>query len=201
MKERDSAVARTIKSPFQPCHPLSTLVRLWLSSSSMSEGFKSSSMSQTGLGLRTRFLVACGSPAVGGDSLRSSSMSHGGLGSLDVGAVASERPSKLLLRAGSSGDSTGRSLPFPFRWATSVSWLNRVCEKDNALVALLRKGFSKASLIRLTLIWPNPGSWSSWSEVARAMSAKLYRRVNRELPQIFVDALPQKFAASQHRSY
>lgn len=46
-----------------------------------------------------------------------------------------------------------------------------------ALVALLRKGFSNASLMRRTFTWPNPGRLRSCSGEALAMPANDFKCV------------------------
>ena len=55
----------------------------------------------------------------------------------------------------------------------SSGWDNLCEENGKMLDGFPLKGFSNASLMRLTLTWPKPGSWRSCVEDARAMSAKL----------------------------
>lgn len=147
------------------------LSRLRVLSSSISDEFRSSSMSHTGLGGRLRGLRGCTVSWAGGLGVgsRSSSMSHTGLGERGRGPAAGSRAPVAFC--------------FPLSCLPAdaaillVDALGRGAGEggngSTAFVAALRKGFSNASLMRFTLTWPKPGSWRSCADDALAMSAKL----------------------------
>lgn len=111
-----------------------------------------------------------------GESFKSSSMSQAGLGSRGRGGgaislavfVALSFPLPLPALEGPTTEAEGSAL----------AWERRCAWSGMLLVELVRKGFSKASLSRLTFTCPNPGSLSNWSDVAFAMSAKLCKKAS-----------------------
>lgn len=129
---------------------------------SSSEGLRSSSRSHAGLALRARL------PVSGGRSM-SGSMSHPGLGDRMLFPVSLA----LTCRTCPGGDGVGSrsssmsqtglgsrtrdglgslSFPFPFCLLDEAAGADEGCVSSRrVLVALLRKGRSKASLMRLTL--------------------------------------------------
>jgi hypothetical protein len=150
---------------------------------SSSEGLRSSSRSHTGLGgLFSRVPAYAGAGAEGaglgsaggstGDGISDkgkSSMSQGGLSSCAVkaGAFSAPFPLSVVLDPEAAQASTSSTSKGAAAWEGNLS--NAV--KD--AVAAVRKGRSKASLMRRTLTWPNPGREESRSEEAVATLAKL----------------------------
>ena len=128
-----------------------------LSELSTSEGFRSSSISHTGLG--GRFLVVEDTAVVAhggvGDAPCSSSLSQVELGSLPC-CGRSCKPRRLVVVNSPSKPPASCAFCSPLSTVVASpppSWSDEgICENGRALVALFRKGLSKASLILLTLI-------------------------------------------------
>jgi hypothetical protein len=159
-------------------------------SGSSSDGFKSSSKSQTGLAGRFPVGADGGGGGAGGggdgEALRSSSMSHAGLGGRGWRAAAAffgreavvDGESMLSTSHGGLASRTGTAFSFPLLLADSPDGTGVACEArlSNAGTVLggcARNGRSNASFIRRTLTAPKPGSAERRSELAVAMRAKL----------------------------
>lgn len=100
--------------------------------------------------------------------------------------------------AGFGAAGTSFSLPLAFACVAVPKGRWEDCPVvPNALVALLRNGFSKASLMRLTLTFPKPGRDWSLSEGALAMLAKLW-----EVPEHIqnVDSLLEQLTPKEVRN-
>lgn len=126
------------------------------------ESFKSSSISQAGLGSR------------GGRGRGAG----GGRGASGIDAGGGIITLLLLLPSASS---VARLFPLSMLWLEDAAgcWLERSWSCvliGSTLVLLLRKGLLNASWMRFALTWPNPGRFCSCSDDARDIAAKLWER-------------------------